>query len=447
MKTNKKLMTTGSIASNIILFAIPILLGNLFQQLYTVVDSIVIGNYVNKEALAAVTSVGPLSFLFVGFFVGTFIGAGVVISRYFGANDTEKVQLAIHTSVAFALLCSAVLSVLGILMTPSLLKLMQTPPEVYEGAKDYIQIYFLGISSLIMYNSAAGILRALGDSRHPLYYLIVSSVINIILDLVFVVVFGWGIKGAASATIVGQTISTILSYRILFKSNDEYRVHLNKIKFDKTILKQILIIGIPSGLQSSISAFSNVFLQSGINSFGAVAMAGSGAFSRSQAFLFKPITSFAQSLTTFTSQNLGAGEYDRVKKGVRFGMTAITSLAVVVSLVLYIFAPNIISLFSDNEDVIRVGIQRAHFVAPGLVILAVAHTLISIFRGAGKSFVPMVVMLVFFCIFRILFVMIALRINHDIRLVFVVYPLSWFLGSIVFIIYYFKVDWMHNKLK
>jgi putative MATE family efflux protein len=312
--------------------------------------------------------------------------------------------------------------------------------------KAYVEIYFLGISSLIMYNSAAGILRALGDSRHPLYYLIVSSVINIILDLIFVVGFGFGIRGAATATIIGQSISTILSYRILLTSNDEYRVRIKDIKFDKKILKQILIIGIPSGLQSSISAFSNVILQSGVNSFGSIAMAGSGAFSRSQGFLFKPISSFAQSLTTFTSQNLGAKEYDRVKKGVKFGMTAITSLAVIISLVLYIFAPSIISLFSKDPDVIKIGVLRAHYIAPGLVLLAISHTLISIFRGAGKSFVPMVVMLVFFCIFRIVFVTIGLSLYHDIRIVFVVYPLSWILGTIVFIIYYFKVDWMNNKL-
>ncbi|MCK9190941.1 MAG: MATE family efflux transporter [Sphaerochaetaceae bacterium] len=445
IKDRKKLMTDGSISKNIITFAIPIFLGTIFQELYNVVDSVVVGKFVNKEALAAVTSSGSLCNMLVGLFMGTFVGAGVVISKYYGADDIKSVRKAIHTSIAFALLSSILLTGLGYYLTPQILLLMNTPETVYEGAKAYVQIYFLGIGSLVMYNCSAGILRALGDSRHPLYFLIISSILNIIVDLILVIVFHFGVKGVAYATIFGQTVSAILAYRILLTTDDIYKVNIKEISFDKKIFKEILRIGIPSGIQSSVTSISNVFIQSSVNSFGAAAMAGNGAFVKIQSFMFKPITSLALSLTTYTSQNLGAGEFDRVKKGTRFGISTMVILATLIGVFLYVFSPSILMMFSDDPEVIKVGVMRAHLIAPALGILAITHCMSSIFRGAGRAILPMIVMLTCFCFFRVTFITIALKFNHDIRLVFAAYPISWTMSTLIFVIYYFKVNWMNEK--
>jgi putative MATE family efflux protein len=427
------------------MFALPIFLGSLFQQLYNAVDSIVVGNYVGKEALAAVTSCGPLIFLLVGFFVGIFVGAGVVISKYFGAGDLENVSKAIHTAVAFALLSSIVLTISGYIATPAILRLMNTPASVYNDAKTYIQIFFLGISSLVMYNSAAGILQAMGDSKHPLYFLIIASITNIILDLIFVIYFDMGVAGVARATIISQSISAILAYRILLTTKDAYRVSIKKIHFDRCIIKQMLKVGVPSGLQNSVISIANVFVQASINSFGDVAMAGSGAFSRVQGFVFIPITSFALSLTTFTSQNIGAGEYDRVKKGAKFGIITAMILAELIGAILYFNAPQILSLFSKEINVVTIGVLKARFSCPFLLFLALSHVMAGVYRGAGKSIVPMMVMFLVWCVFRVTFITIALSFNRDIRILFAAYPITWFMSAVIFVIYYFKVDWMGIK--
>lgn len=438
-------MTKGPISTSILMFALPIFLGSLFQQLYNAVDSIVVGNYVGKEALAAVTSCGPLIFLLVGFFVGIFVGAGVVISKYFGAGDLENVSKAIHTAVAFALLSSIVLTISGYIATPAILRLMNTPASVYNDAKTYIQIFFLGISSLVMYNSAAGILQAMGDSKHPLYFLIIASITNIILDLIFVIYFDMGVAGVARATIISQSISAILAYRILLTTKDAYRVSIKKIHFDRCIIKQMLKVGVPSGLQNSVISIANVFVQASINSFGDVAMAGSGAFSRVQGFVFIPITSFALSLTTFTSQNIGAGEYDRVKKGAKFGIITAMILAELIGAILYFNAPQILSLFSKEINVVTIGVLKARFSCPFLLFLALSHVMAGVYRGAGKSIVPMMVMFLVWCVFRVTFITIALSFNRDIRILFAAYPITWFMSAVIFVIYYFKVDWMGIK--
>lgn len=445
MKASTKLMTSGSISKNIITFAIPIFLGSLFQQLYNAVDSVVVGNFVGKEALAAVTSCGPLIFLLVGLFVGTFVGAGVVISKYFGAGNMEKVKLAIHTSVAFALLSSVILTVAGYFSTPLILKLMGTPDSVYPLSKTYIQIFFLGITSLIMFNSASGILQAMGDSTHPLYFLMTASILNIILDLVFVIGLDMGVAGVALGTVIGQTVSALLSYRILLNTDEAYKVTIKDIKFDKEILKQILQVGVPSGLQNSVISIANVFVQASVNSFGDIAMAGNGAFLRIQGFVFIPITSFALSLTTFTSQNLGALEYDRVKKGAKFGIITAMILAETIGVLLLIFAAPLISLFSQDTEVIAVGILKSFYSCPFLFFMALSHVMAGVYRGAGKSIVPMAVMFIIWCLFRVSFIVVALSIHRDIRILFAAYPLTWFMSAVVFVIYYFKVDWMGIK--
>ncbi|HPE93591.1 MAG TPA: MATE family efflux transporter [Sphaerochaeta sp.] len=444
MGTHTKLMTTGSIQRNLLSFAIPIFLGNLFQQLYHTADSLVVGNFIGKESLAAISSIGSLTMLLIGLFQGIFVGAGVVISKSFGEGDKAAVQKAVHTTVALGLSGSVLLTVLGYYFAPPILVWMQTPPSVFNDAELYIRIYFLGIGTLILYNTASGILQAVGDSRHPLYFLIISSVINIVLDLVFVAVLGTGIAGAAYATIIAQAVSAILSFRLLFTTGDIIKVRLKHIRFHKGFLAPILRLGIPSGIQNSVTSFANVILQSSINLFGPAAMAGNGAFMRIQGFAFIPITAFALALTTFTGQNMGAGEYERVRKGARFGAVFAMVLAETIGLLMYFGSEPLIALFSRDPEVIAFGVQKSHIASLFLWALALSHAMAGIFRGAGKSIVPMSVMLAVWCIFRIIFIQVGLSIVMDIRVVYWAYPVTWTISSVIFFIYYFSVDWMRQ---
>ena len=291
MKKNTQInLIEGSIAKNIVRFAVPMFLGNLFQQLYNMADSLVVGNFLGSRSLAAVTSTGSLIFLLVGFFSGTAMGAGVVISRFFGAKDYNNIKKAVHTDIAFGILCGILMTVVGVIFAPQILSLMGTPDDVFVESVRYIRIYFLGSLAVIMYNVCMGILQAVGDSRHPLYYLIISSVVNIILDLLFIGIFRFGVGSAALATIISQFLSVALCMRQLIKTDDVYRVCIKDIAFDKGILVQILNIGLPSGLQNSIISIANVVVQANINAFGSAAMAGCGAYFKIEGFVFLPIT-------------------------------------------------------------------------------------------------------------------------------------------------------------
>ena len=286
-------LTEGSIAKNIIKFAIPMFIGNLFQQLYNVADSLVVGNFLGSDALAAVTSTGSLIFLLVGFFNGTAMGAGVIIARFFGAKDHENVKKAIHTDLAFGILCGAIMTLVGVIFAPQILTLMDTPEDVFVQSVLYIRIYFLGSIAVVLYNVCMGIMQAVGDSRHPLYYLIFSSVVNILLDLLFNGVFKLGVEYAALATIISQLLATLMCLWRLTGKSQTYRVELRKIGFDKDLLKQIVGIGLPSGLQNSIISIANVVVQANINAFGSAAMAGCGAYFKIEGFVFLPITCFS----------------------------------------------------------------------------------------------------------------------------------------------------------
>ena len=442
MGTHSKLMTTGSIQRNLLSFAIPLFLGNLFQQLYHTADSLVVGNFVGKESLAAISSIGSLTMLMIGLVQGIFVGAGVVISKAFGEGDKAAVQKAVHTTVALGLAGSILLTLLGYYFAPLILIWMQTPASVFDDAQLYIRIYFLGVSSLILYNTASGILQAVGDSRHPLYFLIISAIINIVLDLVFVAVFDMGIAGTAYATIIAQGVSAMLSFRLLFNTSDIIRVRLSHIRFHKGFIGPILRLGVPSGIQNSVTSFANVILQSSINLFGPSAMAGNGAFMRIQGFAFIPITAFALALTTFTGQNLGAGEYERVRKGARFGVVFAMILAETIGALMYFGSEPLIALFSRDPEVLAFGVQKSQIASLFLWSLALSHAMTGIFRGAGKSIVPMSVMLAVWCIFRIIFIQVGLAIIMDIRVVYWAYPVTWTISAILFVLYYFLVDWM-----
>ncbi len=435
-------MTTGSIQRNLLSFAIPLFLGNVFQQLYHTADSLVVGNFVGKESLAAISSIGSLTMLLIGLFQGIFVGAGVVISKSFGEGDKAGVHMAVHTTVALGVCGSILLTLLGYVFSPIMLVWMQTPSNVFDDAQIYLRIYFLGIGTLILYNTASGILQAVGDSRHPLNFLIIASIINIVLDLVFVAVLDMGIAGTAYATIIAQAVSAALSFRLLFTTGDIIRVRLSDVKFHRGFLGPILRLGGPSGIQNSVTSFANVILQSSINLFGSSAMAGNGAFMRIQGFAFIPITAFALALTTFTGQNLGAGEYERVRKGARFGVVFAMVLAETIGLLMYFGSEPLIELFSRDPEVLAFGVQKSQIASLFLWSLALSHAMTGIFRGAGKSIIPMAVMLAVWCIFRIIFIQVGLSIVMDIRVVFWAYPVTWTISAVLFVIYYFSVDWM-----
>lgn len=445
MKENHStLLTEGSIWKKIILFAIPVFWGNVFQQLYTIVDSLIVGNFIGNDALAAVSSSGNLIFLMVGFFNGIAMGAGVVISKYFGAKDYKKLQLAIHTDIAFGLVASVILTILGIIFTPQILKWMGTPESVLPNSILFFRIYFVGVTAVVMYNIAVGILQAIGDSRHPLYYLIVASIVNVVLDLFFVGVLKLGVGSAALATVISQTISAILCFYRLMHYDTVYRVSLRKIRFNGPMFKQIIQLGLPSGVQNSIIGFANVIVQSNINAFGVNAMAGCGAYSKIEGFAFLPITCFSMALTTFVGQNLGAGKFDRVKKGAKFGIACSVTMAEIVGIIIWVGAPIFIRLFNDDPTVIAFGTKQSRTEALFYCLLAFSHCIAGIMRGAGKAIVSMITMLITWCLIRITYITVAVHLVPKIGVIFWAYPLTWTLSSIIFFIYYKKVDWLHN---
>lgn len=436
-------MTEGPIWKRIIAFAIPLFLGNLFQQLYNTADSLIVGNFLGSDALAAVSSSGSLIFLLVGFFNGIAVGAGVVIARYFGAHDSENVQKSIHTTIAFGILSGILLTVIGLWLAPQILVWMGTPEDILVNSTIYFRIYFCGSLAFVLYNIFVGILQAVGDSRHPLIYLIISSIVNIVLDLLFVGVFHLGVGSAALATIISQFTSAVLCLIHLQKAPAEYRVSIRKIRIHFPLLKQIVSNGLPAGFQNSIIAFANVIVQSNINSFGKMAVAGCGAYSKIEGFGFLPITCFALALTTFISQNLGAKEYDRAKKGAKFGILCSICMAELVGIFIFVFSPALIAAFNNDPQVIAYGTTQARTVTLFYFLLAFSHCLAGILRGAGKSTIPMFVMMICWCIIRVTYITIIVRFVPVINVIFWAYPLTWALSSICFLIYYKKADWLH----
>lgn len=446
-QSSATLMTTGSIWKKIIAFAIPLFLGNLFQQFYNTADSLIVGNFLGSSALAAVSSSGNLIFLMVGFFNGLAVGAGVVVARYFGAKKFDIVQRAIHTIVTLGFFCGIALTVVGVVAAPQILVLMGTPAEVLPNSVTYFRIYFCGSLAFVMYNFLVGILQAVGDSRHPLMYLIFSSITNIVLDLIFVAVFHFGVGAAALATIISQFLSALLCFLHLLKGPKEYRIYLSKLRIDPLMLRQIISNGLPAGLQNSIISLANVVVQSNINKFGQMAVAGCGSYSKIEGFAFLPITCFALALTTFISQNLGAKEYKRAKKGAVFGVVCSVVTAELVGVVIYTFAPYFIAAFNSTPEVLSYGVAQAHTASLFYFLLSFSHCMAGILRGAGKSTVPMFVMLICWCIIRVSYISIAVHFIPDIRVIFWAYPLTWCLSSIVFLLYFLRSDWIHGLEK
>lgn len=439
------IMTEGSIWKKLLMYSIPLILGNLFQQLYNTVDSIIVGNYIGSEALAAVGSSGSIINLLIGFCVGASAGAGVVIAQFFGAQDKEGVRKAVHTTLAIAIAAGVVMTVVGILLVPFLLRAMGTPEEVFGQAVTYLQVYFGGIFFSVIYNMSAGILNAVGNSRRSLIYLMIASVSNIFLDLLLVVVLKMGIVGAALATDISQLLSCIFILLFLTRSQEIYRVCLREIRFYERMPSKIIKIGLPTGIQHVVISFSNVLVQSSVNSFGAAAMAGFAAYIKIDGFNILPVMSFSTAATTFTGQNIGAGKYDRVKSGMYVSLAMGIIYTIATGILLLIFAPQVIGVFTDNQEVVTYGVYIMKFFCPFYWSLAILHVLSGTIRGTGHTLEPMLVILFSLCVFRVIWITAALSIAHQFSYVMVVYPLSWMDGMILILLYAWKGRWMPKK--
>ncbi len=437
-------LTQGKPYRQILSFAMPILLSQVFQQLYNTADTLIVGQTLGTDALAAVSSSGTLIFLLISFFNGTAMGAGIVISRYFGAKDPDRVSRAIHTNIVFGFLCGLVLTVIGVAFTPTFLRWMQTDPDVLPDAIEYFRYYFLGSVALVMYNICRGIMNALGDSKRPLYYLIFSSVLNIILDVLFIVVFGGGVGSAALATVISQMASVAFCMIHLCKKGELFTLEWKKMRISRDMLSEIIRYGLPSGVQNSVIAFANVIVQTQINSFGKFATAAYGTHAKIEGFAFLPIISFNMATTTFVSQNLGAKQYDRAKKGASFGIWTSVFTAEIVGVIMYFTAPYLIALFDATPTVIALGTQQAQTVTLFYCLLALSHAIAAVCRGAGKAFVPMFVMLSVWCVLRIIYIECIMLFIGEISFIYWAYPLTWGVSSIIYLIYYKKSDWIHG---
>ena len=437
-------MTAGNSYSLMLRFAMPVFLSQVFQQLYNTADAFIVGRYLGTNALAAVTSSGNLIFLMTSFFIGLSSGGGVVISRYFGAKDEAQVSRSIHTMIASGIVCGVLLTVIGVIFTPTFLRWMRTDPAVMPEAIEYFRYYFLGALALVMYNTCCGIMNALGDSRRSLYYLIFSSLTNIALDLLFIGGFHLGVRSAATATVISQAVSVVFCMIHLQQKGNIYTIELKKIRFHKKTLLEIIRYGLPSGIQNSVIAIANVIVQVQINSFGRLAMAGYGVHCRIEGFAFLPVTSFNMAATTFISQNLGAKQYDRAKKGARFSILAATFMAEAIGLFYYSFAGDLIGLFDSSQGVIEYGASQARIVSLFYCLLAFSHSVAAVCRGAGKAFVPMVVMLSVWCVGRISYIIVVMKLFGEIQYVYWAYPLTWAVSSVIYLLYYLFSDWVHG---
>lgn len=439
-------MTSGSIWKRMILFALPLMLGNLFQQMYNTVDSLIVGRFVGSSALAAVSSSGSLIGMLIGLLSGISSGAGVIVARHFGAGDREGLHRTVHTIVAFGLAAGVLMTAVGVLLSPQILMWMGTPESVMAESVTYLRIYFCGSLAVMMYNVFVGILQAVGDGRHPLYYLIASSVVNLGLDLLFIQAFDAGVGGAALATVISQVVSALLCLIQLMRTKEDYRLELRSIRFERDILGQIVRVGLPSGVQNSIIAFANVIVQSNVNAFGEMAMAGYGAYAKIEGFGFLPINSFTLALTTFVGQNLGATQYERTKKGARFGILMTVTLAEAIGVLVFLFAPQLIALFDPTPEVVAFGVGKARTAALFYCLLAYAHSVAAVLRGAGKAVIPMAIMIAIWCGVRVAFLSITIPLTHSIQMVYWVYPLTWGISCVLFFLYYKKADWMHARM-
>ena len=439
-------MTEGNIARHIISFAFPLLLGNIFQQLYNTVDTWVVGNFASNEAYSAVGNVGPIVNMLIGFFMGLSSGAGVVISQYYGAHREEDVQKTVHTAIVMTLVLGVLFTILGISMTPLMLDLMKMPTEVKAEAVTYLTIYFSGMMGLMLYNIGAGILRAVGDSQRPFYYLVVCALMNTGLDLLFVLVFGMGVTGVALATIISQGVSAVLVIIALLRSTNCVRLRIRKLHIHWDFLKKIFTVGIPAALQMAITAFSNVFVQSYINYFGPDCMSGWTTYAKVDQLLFLPMQSISLASTTFVGQNLGCNQVDRAKQGVKQSIILAVASTVVLTIPVVIFAAPIVSFFNSKPEVVTCGAMLLRWLSPFYVLCSFNQIYSGALRGAGNTRAPMFIMVGSFVVFRQIYLFAMSRICNEIIPIAMGYPAGWLLCSVVTVAYFYKVNLGKNRL-
>ena len=436
------LMTEGSIVKSLLLFALPLIFGNLLQQMYNTADSIIVGNFVGSNALAAVGSSGSPIYLLIGFSQGLAVGAGVVVSQYLGAGDHKETREAVHTSLAIAVVMGLLLTVGGVACGRALLVAMNTPAEVLADAVTYIRIYFGGVLFSVVYNMTAGILNAAGNSKRSLLYLGAASITNIVLDLVLIAGCKMGVAGAAIATDISQLVSCVLSLRFLMRVEDDYRVTAKEVRVHKKMAVRIIKVGLPTGIQNMVISLSNVLVQVSVNGYGAAAMAGFAAYMKVDGFNILPVLSFSMAATTFVGQNFGAGKIDRVKKGtfVTLGMCIVYTI--LTGILLLVFQDSIMHLFTGDETVIAYGKICMLYFCPFYWMLGILQGLAGTVRGTGKSVPPMVVLLISLCLFRIVWIQFALPLFAGIEGVLLVYPVSWAVGAVLMVLYAWKGKWM-----
>lgn len=440
-------MTQGSITKHLINFSLPLLLGNLFQQLYNMVDTWVVGNYVSNEAFSAVGTVGPVINTLIGFFLGLSSGAGVVISQYYGAGREEKVQQAVHTALMLTLALGVVFTAAGIAMTPLMLQLMKTPAEVAPEQATYLRIYFAGVIGLLLYNMGSGILRAVGDSRRPFYFLVVSAVLNTVLDLLFVIKFHMGVEGVAYATIIAQAVSAVLTLWVLMGAEGGIRLELRALRFTWSVLRQIVAVGIPAALQMAITAFSNVFVQSYINYFGPDCMSGWTAYNKVDQLVILPVQSISMANTTFVGQNLGVGDTPRAKKGVRTSLWLSVAVTAVLLIPVLLFAPDLTAFFNSKAEVVSYGALLLRLLSPFYFFFCINQIYAGALRGAGNSQVPMWIMLGSFVVFRQIYLYIMANfISNEIIPIALSYPAGWFVCSVATLLYYHHCKFDSHRL-
>lgn len=444
---DKRAMINGNIAKSIIVFSLPLLAGNLFQQFYNTVDSIVVGNFVGKEALAAVGSTSSIINMIVGFFMGLSMGASVVISQYYGADDDRKVHDSVHTSIVMTFIVGIIMTFIGVMISPILLQAMKTPTDVMAEATLYLRIYFLGILGLMVYNMGSAILRAIGDSKKPLYFLIFASIINVILDLVFVIGFKLGVAGVALATICAQCMSALLILVVLMKTEASYALIIKDLKLHQDIFVRMLKVGLPAALQQSITSFSNIFVQGYVNAFGSSAMAGWSAYVKIDQFILLPMQSIALASTTFVGQNVGAKNIERARKGVKTSLIISLTITISLSILLNVFGVPLLSVFSQEKEVIEYGRLFLKIFTPFYFAICFTQIYAGALRGTGDSKAPMIMMVFSFVIFRQISLYFGTKIFDSINYVAFSYPMGWMLCALLMSIYYYKGKWMKTAEK
>ena len=431
-------MTEGSIWKHMLQFSVPMALGLLFQQLYNTVDTLVVGQFVGQQAQAAVGSTGPIINTIVGFCAGLATGASVVISQRYGAHDREGLSKAVHTTVALTFIVSLIATVLGQLIITPMLRFMQTPEDVMPESGSYLSIYFAGIAGILFYNLGSGILRAVGDSRRPLAFLILSALLNTGLDLLFVLAFGMGVDGVAYATVLSQILSALLILLTLTREKGSYGIRWREIRLDRESLSMILKLGLPSSVQSAITAFSNVFVQSYINAFGSACMAGYGVYGKIDAFALIPVQSISMSSTTFVGQNWGAKQQARAREGVRTATVMSLVSTAVLGFLVFILARPLMGFFSPEAEVIEYGIRFIHIVTPFYVCICFNQIYAGALRGIGDASMPTVIMLASFVAFRQVYLAVTKALGAGFIAVALAYPVGWILCSTLLLIRYFR---------